>query len=513
MNQLKQVHAFSLRNGLDYTHILITKLLELPNIPYAHQVFDQIPQPTPSLYNKLIQAYSLHGPKNHCFSLYTQMYMQQCPPDPLTFTYIFAVCASVSSPKLGMAVHAHYVLSGFKCDVFAMTALVDMYAKLGLVELARMQFDRMLYKDVPTWNSMIAGYARSGNMEEARVLFELMPSKNVVSWTTLVSGYSQNGQYANALNAFLSMESVGGFAPNEVSVASVLPACANLGALEVGERIGDYARRNGYMDNKFVSNALLEMYAKCGKLDVAVELFEEIRGRSLCSWNSMMMGLATHGKYDEALELFHQLLKERMVPDGITFVAALLACTHSGKIAEGKALFELMKTKFRIIPKLEHYGCMVDLLGRSGKLDEAYNFIQSLPIQPDSVIWGTLLGACSFHRNVEVAEKAADALFKLEPWNPGNYVILSNIYASKKNWEGVARMRKMMKGSHIPKAAGYSSIEEAGQIHKFIVDDKSHPRFSEIYAALEDVYSNMKENSELENNLDPEFGMYYITSI
>lgn len=194
-----------------------------------------------------------------------------------------------------------------------------------------------------------------------------------------------------------------------------------------------------------------------------------------------------------------------MVPDAITFVAALLACTHGGKISKGKELFEQMKTKFKIVPKLEHYGCMVDLLGRAGKLHEAYNFIQNMPIKPDSVIWGTLLGACSFHRDVEIAEKAANALFQLEPWNPGNYVILSNIYASKNNWDGVGRMRKMMKGSHILKAAGNSSIEDAGEVHKFNVDDKSHPRFSEIYATLEDVYSNMKTTSAPENGSDSEF--------
>ncbi|XP_074263439.1 pentatricopeptide repeat-containing protein At5g08510 [Silene latifolia] len=504
MNQLKQVHAFSLRNGTVDTNILITKLLEIPNIPYARQLFDLIPQPTSSLYNKLIKAYASHGPQHHCFSLYTQMFKQSCFPDPLTFTYIFSVCAALSSARLGKIVHGHFVVSGFKDDVIAVTALVDMYAKLGLVEFARVQFDQLQYKAVPVWNAMIAGYARRGKMEEARTLFELMPSKTVVSWTTMVSGYSQNGQYVNALNTFLSMEKVGGFMPNEVSLTSVLPACANLGALEIGERIEGYARVNGYIENLFVSNALLEMYAKCGKLDVAMLLFDEIRGRkNLCSWNTMIMGLATHGKYEKALKLFHQLLREKMVPDAITFVAALLACTHGGKIGEGKEIFELMETKFKIIPKLEHYGCMVDLLGRAGKLNEAYNLVQNMPMKPDAVIWGTLLGACSFHRNIEFAEKAAEALFRLEPWNSGNYVILSNIYASKNDWDGVSRTRKMMKGSQVPKAAGYSSIEESGVIHKFIVEDKSHPRFSEIYAALEYVYSNMRASVD-ENNFDSE---------
>lgn len=401
-------------------------------------------------------------------------------------------------------IHAQFILSGFKFDVFATTALVDMYAKLGLVESARKQFDQMQYKDTPTWNSMISGYARHGKMEEAEKLFQLIPLKNVVSWTTMISGYSQNGQYVNALNTFLSMEKEQGLKPNEVSIASVLPACANLGALEVGEKIEKYARRNGYMENMFVSNALLELYSKCGELDRAMQLFHEIRDRkNLCSWNSMMMAFAIHGRHDEALHLLRLMLRERMVPDAITFVAALLACTHGGKIAKGRELFELMKDKFGIIPKLEHYGCMVDLLGRKGKLKEAYNLIQTMPMEPDSVIWGTLLGACSFHCNIEVAEKAAGALFELEPWNSGNYVILSNIYASAKRWDGVAKLRKIMNRSQITKAAGYSCIEEADQIHMFFVEDKSHPRSNEIYAVLEDVYHKiMKNDSGDESNLD-----------
>ncbi|CAO2824702.1 unnamed protein product [Amaranthus hypochondriacus] len=488
MNQVKQIHAYSLRNGLDYSQIMINKLLEISNIPYAHQLFDLKPERTSTLYNKLIQAYSYNGPQKQCFSLYIQMCRRRIFPNPFTFTFLFAACTSLSAPSLGKMVHAHFILSGFKFDVFVLTALVDMYAKLGLVELARKQFDHLLFRDTPTWNSMISGYVKCGNMEEAEKLFKLIPFKNVISWTTMISGYSQNGKYFDALNTYLLMEKEG-FKPNEVSIACVLPACANLGALEVGKTIENYARRKGYMDNLFVCNGFLEMYSKCGKLDKAMQLFNEIRDRkNLCSWNSMMMGFAIHGKYEEALQLFHVLLREEMKPDAITFVAALMACTHGGKIAKGQELFELMNNKFGIIPRLEHYGCMVDLLARKGKLNEAYNLIQTMPMKPDSVIWGTLLGACSYHGNVENAEKAAEALFKLEQSNSGNYVILSNIYASVGRWDGVAKMRKMMKGSLIAKTAGYSCIEGDDEMHMFIVEDKSHPRSNEIYSMLEDVY-------------------------
>jgi pentatricopeptide repeat protein len=206
-------------------------------------------------------------------------------------------------------IHTHFIKSGFQPDVFAATALLDMYAKLGDLKCARRVFDEMSVRELPTWNAMMAGYTRFGDMERALELFRLMPSRNVVSWTTIVSGYGQNKQYEKALELFLRMEREKDVIPNEVSLASVLPACANLGALEIGQRVEAYARKNGFFRNLFVSNAVLEMYAKCGKIDVAWKVFDEIgRFRNLCSWNSMIMGLAVHGQCHKAIELYDQML-------------------------------------------------------------------------------------------------------------------------------------------------------------------------------------------------------------
>ncbi|GAV75332.1 PPR domain-containing protein/PPR_1 domain-containing protein/PPR_2 domain-containing protein [Cephalotus follicularis] len=493
MNQLKQIHAYTLRNGINHTKTLIVKILQISNIPYAHKLFNQIPQPTIFLYNKLIKAYSSLKQHHQCLSLYVQMCLKGCPPNQYSFTFLFAACASLNSPILGQILHTHFVKSGFESDVFALTALVDMYAKLGMLKFSRQLFDETPVRDVPTWNSIIAGYSKCGNMEEALKLFKKMPERNVVSWTALISGYSQNGQYAKALHVFLRMEKEKGVKPNEVTIASVLPACTNLGALEVGQRIEAHARENGFFKNLYVCNAMLEMLSRCGEIEIARQMFDEIgRRRNLCSWNSMIMGFAVHGRCNEVLELYNQMLGEGFTPDDVTFVGLLLACTHGGMVVKGWQLFESMETIFHITPKLEHYGCMVDLLGRAGELKEAYDLIQSMPMKPDSVVWGALLGACSFYNNVEIAEKAAGFLFDLEPSNPGNYVILSNIYASAGRWDGVVRLRKVMKSGKITKAAGYSSIEEGGEIHKFVVEDKSHPRCPEIYELLDEVTEKMK---------------------
>lgn len=369
-----------------------------------------------------------------------------------------------------------------------------MYAKLGLQEFARRVFDEMPVRDMPAWNSLLSGYAKAGMLQEALELFGWMPYKNVVSWTAMISGYSQNGQYENAVGMFLRMEQERDVGPNAVTIASVLPACANLGALELGERIEVYAKEKGYyLENLFVSNALLDMYARCGRIDQARRVFHEIGGkRNVCSWNSMIMGLAVHGKCQEALKFFHQMQKEGSAPDEVTFVAILVACMHGGLVSEGRELFKSMGGKYLVTPKLKHYGCMIDLLGRAGEVNEAYDLIQSMPMKPDSVVWGALLGACSFCGQVELAEIAAKSLFELEPWNPANYVILSNIYASAGRWEGVADLRKYVKGSQMRKEAGYSFLEEGGQIHKFIVGDMSHPRSDDIYAVLNEISSKMK---------------------
>ncbi|KAL5983779.1 hypothetical protein ACLOJK_017871 [Asimina triloba] len=497
MNQLKQIHARTLRSGFDHTKHLIVKSLSLQDIPYARALFDHhLPFPTTFLYNTLLQAYASHSLPLQCLSLFARMLSRHpfSPPNTYTFTFLFTACASLpSSPKHGQAIHARFLKMGFPFDAFTFTSLVDMYGKSGALELARKMFDEMPERDLPSWNAMIAGYAKWGAMVEARELFEKMPERNAVSWTTMVSGYCKNERFEEAVGVFLRMEGEGGVRANELTLASVLPACGKLGALELGERIQRYAMENGLHKNAFVGNGLIDMYAKCGKIDKARRIFEEMGARrNLCAWNSMIMGLAVHGSWKECLKLFDELLARGITPDDITFVGVLLACTHGGLVAPGWQIFECMEKEFSVTPKLEHYGCMVDLLGRAGQLHEAYNLIMSMPMTPDSVVWGALLGACSFYGHIELAEIAANFLFELEPWNPGNYVILSNIYALSGHWDGVAKVRLLMKGKRIYKSAGYSVIELGGIVHKFLVDEGSHPRFNEILAMLDEVTVMMK---------------------
>lgn len=315
----------------------------------------------------------------------------------------------------------------------------------------------------------------------------------MVSWTAMVSGYAQNGRHEAAVETFLEMWEGAGVQPNELTVSSVLPACAAVGAMELGTKVEEYARGKGHLGNVFVTNALLEMYAKCGSIQRAWQVFQGIgHRRDLCSWNTMIMAFAVHGLWMEALALFHKLRMTGVKPDGITFVGVILACTHGGLVDEGKLIFNSMEADFSINPRIEHYGCMVDLLGRAGLLKEAYSMIISMPAEPDAVIWGALLGACSFHGNIELAETAVDKLMYLEPQNTANLVILSNIYASSGKWDGVAQVWKLLKEKDHKKSAGYSFIELDGRMHKFLVEDMSHPIFEEIYKTLDSVTMIMK---------------------
>ncbi|XP_010521548.1 PREDICTED: pentatricopeptide repeat-containing protein At5g08510 [Tarenaya hassleriana] len=506
MNKIKQFHAHSLKSGIDFTKDLLQDLLQIPNLVYARKLFDLYPTPCLFLYNKLIQSYSAHHQPHESIFLFNLLSFNGLRPNHHTFTFVFSASASMSYPLPARMLHSRFCKSGFVSDSFCSTALIDTYAKLGLLGCARRVFDEMPERDIPVWNAMVSGYSRNGDMKSATYLFDSMPEKNVISWTAMISGFSQNGNYSKALSMFLCMEKDKAVKPNHITITSVLPACANLGALEIGQRIEAYARENGFFDNVYVSNAILELYTKCGKVEVANRVFDEIgKRRNLCSWNSMINGLAIHGKYNEALELYAQMLQEGIKPDDVTFVGLLLACVHGGMVIKGRELFESMAKIFNTSPKLEHYGCMVDLLGRAGKLQEAYILIKTMPMKPDAVVWGTLLGACSVHGNEEIAEVASEALFKLEPSNPGNYVIMSNIYARTEKWDGVSRLRKMMKSQRITKAAGYSFLEEGGEVHKFMVEDKSHPKSDEIYEVLNEIFLRMKlEKSSLFSELQLE---------
>lgn len=344
----------------------------------------------------------------------------------------------------------------------------------------------MPVRNVASWNSMVSGLAKCGNVDSAREVFDEMPEKNVVSWTGMISGYAQNGYFYETLALFEEM-CFAQVRPNDVTLVSVLSACANLGALGLGKRIHGFLDGNGYGLNRFVGSALIDMYSKCGMVRDALLVFERMSEKNVVVCSAMIMGLAMHGRAEEALAIFEDMRMQSILPNDITFIGVLCACCHAGLVRKGHYYFRCLSEEYSLGPKLQHFACMVDLLGRAGCLDEALRFIIKMPIKPDVVVWGALLGSCRTHSNFPLGEYAARHILELDPRHCGAYVFLCNVYARAADSGGLAKVTRMMEQSGMERIPGRSWIEVNHFVHQFFAGDKSHPENDRIYAKLDEL--------------------------
>ncbi|XP_059649549.1 pentatricopeptide repeat-containing protein At2g01510, mitochondrial [Cornus florida] len=465
-NHLKQIHSLLLTTGLSVKNSLITQLLTslcvLGDMSYARQLFDEMHKPRPFVWNTLIKGYFKNELPNEVASVYRQMHHIDVRPDPFTFPFVVKCCTELSELWVGVAIHAHVLKYGLEFIAMVRTELMVMYVKFG-------------------------------EMGSADYLLESMVEKDLVAWNALISAYAQNGHASRALQLFHQMV-VGEIRPDSVTIVSAFSACAHLGCLEIGEEIYGLARKEGIDINVIVDNARLDMYVKCGSIDMARSLFENMHNRNVISWSTMIGGYAMNGESKKALELFSSMQNERVQPNYVTFLGVLSACTHAGLVKEGWYYFNYMvqSNKKDIKPRKEHYACMVDLLGRSGHLNEAYNFIKSMPIEPDLGVWGALLGACTIHHNVALGQHVADSLFELAPDIGSYHVLLSNMYAAAGRWHCVEKVRLKMKKKGAKKVVAYSSVEFNGQIHVLYSGDRLHPQATRIYKKLEQLFKHMK---------------------
>ena len=319
-------------------------------------------------------------------------------------------------------------------------------------------------KDLVSWNVMITAYAKRGEMAMARELFDQVPERDVVSWNSMISGYVRCGSLRHAMELFEEMQGMGE-KPDTVTVLSLLSACADSGALDVGRRLHSYLSerfsRTGL--TTILGNALIDMYAKCGSMKSAHEVFCSMRDKDVSTWNSIIGGNALHGHVNKSIDMFEKMHKGNVKPDEITFVAVLVACSHGGMVDRGHKYFNLMQQQYRIEPNIKHYGCMVDILSRAGLLKEAFEFIDIMKVEPNSVIWRTLLGACRIHGEIELAEYVNRELLKARSDASGDYVLLSNIYASVGEWLGSEKMRNLMDDTGVNKEAGRAVIDASSK--------------------------------------------------
>lgn len=414
------------------------------------------------------------------------MISQDVEPNEFTLSSLLKGCPL----EHGKTLHPHAIKLGFDCNMHVRTALVDVYSRGGDLVSARQLFDTMPERSLVSLTSMITGYAKHGDLVNARVLFDEMRERDAVCWNVMIGGYAKYGKPTEALTLFRKMLTK--MNPNEVTIVAVLSACGQLGALESGKWIHSYVNNNRIHMNVHVGTALIDMYCKCGSLEDARIVFDKLKNKDVIAYNSMIAAYAMHGSCQEALILFTDMRRRHTRPTDISFIGILNACAHSGLVSVGKGVFLSMKTKHGIEPSIEHYGCMVNLLGRAGFLETAYRFVKNMKVDPDPVIWGTLLDSCSIHGNVRLAEEIVKFLVDRNLANSGSYILLSNLYAANSNWAGVARMRAMMNGHGVRKDPGCSSIEVRNTVHEFVAGDVKHPRSKEIYTMLEEMNGWLK---------------------
>lgn len=377
-------------------------------------------------------------------------------------------------------------------DTVSWNTILDGYSKTGKMDVAFKFFEKMPNRNVVSWSTMISGYCKKGDMDMARFLFDRMPVRNLVTWTIIISGYAAK---AITLEADILFDIMlrSGFKPDEATMVSILASCAESGLLDLGQKLHVYILKNWRIKcTTTLANSLLHMYAKCGNIDKAWMVFKNTISPDRVSWNSMIQGLAVHGQGKRALQLFSQMKNSGITPDGMTYIAVISACTHTGLVEDGRWYFSIMKTDHNITPQIEHYGCMIDLLARGGLLSEAFELANNMSFEPSAIIWGSLLSACRTHNDVDMAEKVVDRLVKLDPSDSGVYAIMSNIYANAGRWDGMAKLRKQMKHSGVEKLSGFSSIEIGNVIHEFTVADQSHPHAKRILTMIDRLGKHLK---------------------
>eukprot|EP01018_Ginkgo_biloba_P013352 Gb_31457 [translate_table: standard] len=508
--QGKQVHAITIKIGCELDPFLGSSLLDMYAkcgiVEDARKVFDRMSERDVVSWTAMISGYDQHGYEEEALELFFQMNQASVKPNQFTFSSVLSASASLAALEQGQQVHAHVIKTCYELDTTVGNAAVAMYAKCGSIEDAFKVFDKMHRRDILSWNAMAAGFSQNGYGEEALKFFCQM------HWA--------------------------GIKPNKFTFVSVLRACASVLAPGQGEQIHVHVIKSGFESDVFVGSALVDMYCKFVSFENARQAFDKMPERDLVSWTMIIagyaqnghgeeslkrfcqmqraglraneftfssvlractgiaaleQGYAQHGHGNEALDLFGEMQQEGMKPDHITFVGVLSACSHVGLVDEGCRYFDSLSQDYGITPTMEHYSCMVDLLGRAGRLDEVEDFINKMPVEPDALVWQTLLAACRIHGNIELGKHAAERIFELEPENDSMYVLLSNIYAAAGRWNDVAKVRKMMGVRGVKKEPGCSWIEVKNQVHSFLVEDSSHPQAYEIYAKLDELTEQMEK--------------------
>lgn len=482
----REIHAYVIRNedlmeNSFVSSALVDMYCNCKLVENGRRILDDAPERRLGLWNAMLAGYVRNGFYDKALSLFVDM-IEASGVSPNTTTMASILPAFVHSKTCNdrEVIHGYILKLGFAANRYVQNALMDLYSRIGKINVSRFIFDRMESRDIVSWNTMITGHVVCGGHEDALNMMSLMQlAERTVN--------SEN-DWVLSLN------------PNSVTLMSVLPGCAALATLTKGKEIHAYSIRHALAADVAIGSALVDMYAKCGCLNLARRVFDGMPTRNVITWNVMIMAYGMHGKGKETLELFSIMISDGNVnaevkPNEITFIALFAACSHSGLVDEGRKLFGEMKHRHRLEPTADHYACLVDLLGRSGQLDEAHQLIASMPPELNKIgAWSSMLAACKVHLNVELGEISAKNLVELEPDVASHYILLSNIYSSAGLWEKAYEVRRNMKRAGVKKEPGCSWIEFGDEVHRFLAGDQLHPQSDRLYTFLEDLSERMKKD-------------------
>lgn len=456
-----QITQFGLQSDTSTSNMLINMYSKCGVVDCARKVFDEMRVRSVVSWNTMIGAYTQNGNGVAALKLFVRMLREGSEFSEFALSSVLCACASNVLAFESKQLHAFVVKTSMESNAFVGTALLDVYAKCRFVE-------------------------------DALRVFETMPEKSDVTWSSMMAGFVQNDLYEEALSLFLTAQKTD-VEMNVFTISSVLSACAALAALIEGKQVHTIVCKTGFGANEYIASSLVDVYAKCGSIAQSRAVFSETEKTNVIIWNTMISGFARHARPLEAMILFEKMQQAFLCPNEITYVSILSACAHMGLAEKGRKYFDMMKEEHKLSPNVVHYSCMVDILGRTGQINEAKELIEKMPFEATASIWGSLLASCRVHRNVELAEVAARKLFEIEPNNAGNHVLLSNIYAANGRWADVASARKLLKSSEVKKERGKSWIEIKDSVHSFMVGERNHPRIAEIYSRLDRLLEEMEK--------------------
>ncbi|ONI33045.1 hypothetical protein PRUPE_1G402000, partial [Prunus persica] len=467
----KQIHSAALRSGFDsvvsVANSLINVYSKARSVYYARKVFNNMKEVDLISWNSMISCCVQSGLGEESVILFIGILRDGLRPDQfttaneITLATVAKATSSLVALNPGKQIHAHAIKTGFSSDLFVNSGILDMYIKCG-------------------------------DMRSAHGIFNGIPAPDDVAWTTMISGCVENGDEGRSLYIYHQMRQ-SGVQPDEYTFATLVKASSCLTALEQGKQIhADVIKLDCSLD-PFVATSLVDMYAKCGNIEDAYCLFRRMDVRNIALWNAMLVGLAQHGNAEEALNLFRVMKSKNVEPDRVTFIGVLSACSHSGLVSEAYEHFSSMQKDYGVEPEIEHYSCLVDALGRAGRVQEAEKLIASMPFEASASMYGALLGACRIKGDTETGKRVAAQLLAMEPSDSSAYVLLSNIYAAANQWDVVSDARTMMERQKVKKEPGFSWINVKNKVHLFVVDDKSHPQADQIHDKVEDLMKQIGE--------------------